>query len=137
MNDFYNSLKEHNGKIYTGMKVGSSHRWFYKDGTWIETKKAPNKWEIKFDCMKHRAHKAPRHSGATINTKYHWYILADQMAKKLDANTYMTSMKGVKFKMGHKRPNWRDFSYTYSDQKSYKEQLIVILESMLQKLRAE
>ncbi|MFO8019965.1 MAG: hypothetical protein R6U96_15175 [Promethearchaeia archaeon] len=137
MYDSYDSLKTYDGKVYTGMKIGSSHKWFYKDGTWIEKKKAPDRWVIKFDCVKHRAHKAPRHSGAKVNTKYHWYILADQITTKLNANTYNTSMKGIKFKMGHKRPNWREFSYKYPEQKSYKEHLIEILEFILQKLKEE
>lgn len=135
MYDSYDSVKNFNGKVYTGMKIGSLHQWFYKNGTWIEKKKAPDRWQIKFDCVKNRAHHAPRHSGAKINTKYHWYIIADQIATKLDANSYMTSMKGLKFKMGHKRPNWRKFSYNYSEQKSYKERLIEILEYILRKLK--
>ncbi len=59
----------------------------------------------------------------------------DQLATKLDANTYMTEMNGVKFKVGHKRPHWKQFSYQYPEQLSYKERVIQILENIITKLR--
>lgn len=133
----FDELKEYNGKIYTGMSIGGSHHWNYKDGEWIETKRAPDRWSFKFDSLKTRTHSAPVNSGANVNTKYHWYIIADQIATKLDANSYMTSMKGVKFKIGHKRPHWKAFSYNYPKQKSYKKRLIEILENILNKLKEE
>jgi hypothetical protein len=106
------------------MKIGNSHCWHYKNGKWYETKKAPDKWSFKFNCLKTRVNPAPNNTGAAIKTKYHWYVLADQIATKINNNSYMTSMKGVKFKVGHKRPHWRTFSYNYSDQISYKEILL-------------
>ena len=133
----YNSLKVHNKKIYTGMKVGSSHYWNYNSGKWYETKEAPDKWSFQFNSLKTRVNPAPNNTGASLNTKYHWYIIADQIATKRDNDSYMTSMKGVKFKIGHKRPYWKTFSYNYPEQISYKERIIKILEDMLKKLRAE
>jgi len=133
----YNSLKKFNNKIYTGMKVGSSHHWNYDKGTWVETKKAPDQWSIRFDSVKTRAQPAPINTGASINTKFHWYIIADQIATKLDANSYMTSMKGIKFKLGHKRPHWRTFNYNYPEQVSYKKRVIEILENILKELKNE
>ncbi len=131
----YDTLKTYNNKIYTGMKVGGSHIWDYNDGRWYETKKSPDAWNIKFDSIKTRAHSAPINTGAKVRTKYHWYIIADQIATKLNSNSYMTSMKGVKYKIGHKRPHWKRFSYQYPDQKSYKEHIIEILESILKSLK--
>ncbi len=133
----FNTLKTHENKIYTGMRVGGTHHWKYEGGNWIETKMAPDRWKIKFDSLKTRVKAAPINSGASVQTKYHWYIIADQIATKLDANTYMTSMKGVKFKIGHKRPNWRNFSYKYPEQVSYKERVINTLEHILKKLKEE
>ncbi len=49
----------------------------------------------------------------------------------------MTSMKGVKFKIGHKRPYWKTFSYNYPEQLSYKERVIKILEEILLELKKE
>ena len=46
-------------------------------------------------------------------------------------------MKGVKFKIGHKRPHWKSFSYAYPEQISYKERVINILEQILKKLKEE
>ncbi|HEY7777579.1 MAG TPA: hypothetical protein VIA09_03470 [Nitrososphaeraceae archaeon] len=34
----YNQLKEFEGKKYTGMKVGRTHKWFYDKGEWKEKK---------------------------------------------------------------------------------------------------
>ena len=46
-------------------------------------------------------------------------------------------MKGVKFKIGHKRPNWKKYSYQYPEQESYKERVIKILERALENLQNE
>ncbi len=40
-------------------------------------------------------------------------------------------MEGLKYKIGHKRPYWKGFSYTYKDQKSYRQKLIEILKDTL------
>ena len=133
----FDELKEYNGKIYTGMSIGGTHHWNYNDGKWIETKKAPDRWSFNFNSLKTRMHSAPSNTGANVNTKYHWYIIADQIATKLDANSYMTSMKGVKFKIGHKRPHWKAFSYNYPQQDSYKKRVIGILENILEKLKED
>ncbi|MFX0134001.1 MAG: hypothetical protein ACFFDN_10195 [Candidatus Hodarchaeota archaeon] len=131
----YDTFKVYGKKIYTGMRVGGSHHWNYNDGKWFETKQTPNKWKFKFDSIKSRINPAPSNSGASINTQFHWYIIADQIAIKIDNNSYMTSMKGVKFKIGHKRPYWKTFSYNYPEQLSYKERIIEILEEILMELR--
>ncbi|MFX1316202.1 MAG: hypothetical protein ACFE9T_10085 [Promethearchaeota archaeon] len=133
----YNTLKTFYNKVYRGMSIGSSHFWNYNDGKWYETKKAPDRWSFQFDSLKTRVKSAPVNTGASINTKFHWYIIADQIATKLDNNSYMTSMKGVKFKLGHKRPYWKTFSYNYPEQVSYKQRIIGILEEVISKLKKE
>ena len=119
------------------MKVGNSHSWNYNNGKWYEIKKAPDRWKIKFDCVKTRVNSAPVNTGASIKTQFHWYIIADQIATKIDNNSYMTSMNGLKFKVGHKRPYWRAFSYDYPNQIGYKESIINILESVIKGLKSE
>ncbi|MEJ2295830.1 MAG: hypothetical protein P8Y23_13830, partial [Candidatus Lokiarchaeota archaeon] len=112
----YNSLKKFNSQIYSGMRIGGSHKWHYDNGEWYETKLTPNVWQFSFHSLKTRFNSAPINSGAKVQTKYHWYIIADQIAAKLDSNSYITDMKGLKYKIGHKRPNWRNFSYSYPEQ---------------------
>ena len=34
----YNEFKEFEGRKYTGMKVGRSHKWYYDKGEWKEKK---------------------------------------------------------------------------------------------------
>jgi len=131
----YNSLKKHKDKIYTGMKIGNSHYWNYKNGKWYEIKDTPDKWSFKFNSLKTRINPAPNNTGAAIHTKYHWYIIADQIATKINNNSYMTSMKGIKFKVGHKRPKWKNFSYNYPEQAGYKERIINILSDTLDKIK--
>jgi len=134
---FYDKLKDYNGQIYTGMKIGGTHKWHYNNGKWLETKVAPDQWTFNFQSIKTRFQSAPMNSGAKLNTKYHWYMIADQIASKLDANSYLTNMKGIKFKIGHKRPNWKTFSYNYPEQESYKDRIIKILEKTLENLKNE
>src|SRR5687768_15985713 len=90
----YNQYKEFEGKQYTGMKIGRSHRWIYDSGEWKETKITPDLWEISYAVTKRRRGKAPEGSGVPLGTEYHWYILAHQMVEKLDANSYTTSLTG-------------------------------------------
>jgi hypothetical protein len=60
-------------------------------------------WEIEYQVTKRRAGKAPEGSGVPVGTEYHWYILAHQHVRKLDANNYSTTMTGLKYKLAHKR----------------------------------
>jgi hypothetical protein len=133
----YNELKKFHNSIYTGMQIGQSHHWNYNDGHWYEKKIAPDEWQIKFNSIKTRYQAAPLNSGAKVGTKYHWYIIADQIATKLDSDSYMTKLNGLKFKVGHKRPYWKSFSYEYPEQEGYKERIIKILEETLTRLKNE
>ncbi len=129
----YNELKEYNGQKYTGMQVGGMHSWTYNNGVWNETKIAPDQWKFEFSCLKNRMHQAPFGTGALDKTEFHWYILADQRVVKLDENSYSTVMKGAKFKIGHKCPNWKNWSYK---QTAYEDKIIQILEDVIAKLKA-
>ena len=99
----YNQYKFFEGQQYTGMKIGRSHKWYYNKGEWRDHKITPDLWEIEYKVTKRRAGKAPEGSGVPIGTEYHWYILAHQHVKKLDANSYSTTLAGLKYKLAHKR----------------------------------
>jgi hypothetical protein len=130
----YNEYKKFEGRQYTGMRVGGTHHWYYDRGEWKEKKVAPDKWEFTYAANKRRAWNAPEGSGVTVGTEYHWYILADQNVRKLDANSYTTSMKGLKYKLAHKRVGINRWSLTENAQK---EQLIKILEEYIAQLKGE
>jgi hypothetical protein len=38
----YNDFNEFEGQRYTGMKIGPSHKWYYDQGEWKETKITPD-----------------------------------------------------------------------------------------------
>lgn len=133
----YDDLKNHEGRWYTGMSVGSAHMWRYPDGRWKEVKVAPDRWEFTFEARKERNREAPPESGATIGAQYHWYLLAHQRVRKVDADAYATRMTGVKYKVAHKRPHWRKWSCQYPDQPSERERVAAILEATLARLRKE
>jgi hypothetical protein len=82
----YNQYKTFEGKQYTGMKIGRSHKWYYDKGEWKEKKVTPDDWEFTYAVTKRRAGRAPEGSGAPVGTEYHWYILAHQIVLKLPAN---------------------------------------------------
>jgi hypothetical protein len=129
----YNKFKEFEGKKYTGMKVGGHHKWYYDKGEWEEKKIAPDRWEFTYDVTKRRAGHAPEGSGAPVGTEYHWYILANQIARKLDANNYTTSMTGFKYKLAHKRAEKGKWNITDNIQK---QRLIQILEELIGQLKS-
>jgi hypothetical protein len=130
----YDDIKEHNGRKYSGMAVGGRHNWDYPDGRWEEEKVAPERWRFSFTSIKRRNEPAPEGSGCPVNTEFHWYILADQRVRKIDADCYQTLMNGLKFKVGHRRPHWRRMSYGYADNEPYRERVAGILRNTLEEM---
>lgn len=137
INEAFNAMKQFQGQKYTGMRIGGEHNWLYPNGRWHEKKVAPNEWQFRFQCTKGRKRAAPTGSGASLNTQYYWYIIADQEAIKTDTDTYETIMHGSKFKVGHKRPQWRKRSFEYPEQKPYKQQVIEYLKETIRRLEEE
>jgi hypothetical protein len=129
----YDAFKEFQGKRYTGMAIGRRHHWRYDEGDWTEKKLTPDKWEIRYTTVKRRKGHAPEGSGVPVGTEYHWYVLADQTAKKLDANDYATDMVGYKFKLAHKRADRGTWSASEAAQR---RQLVKILKQMIAELEA-
>lgn len=130
----YDAFKEFEGRRYTGMRVGRSHKWLYDRGEWKETKLTPDEWEIHYAVNKRRAGKAPEGSGVPVGTGYHWYILAHQNVTKLNANEYSTSMTGVKFKLAHKRAGTDHWS---ASPQAQRRQLVKILQRVIEDLEHE
>jgi hypothetical protein len=130
----YNQFKEFEGKLYTGMKIGRSHKWYYDQGVWKETKITPDLWQIEYAVVKRRAGKAPEGSGVPVGTEYHWYILSHQNVRKLDANSYTTAMTGLKFKLAHRRADKNKWSIT---EKGQQKRLIKFLRDTADKLEKE
>jgi hypothetical protein len=132
--DGYDAFKEFKGKRYTGMKVGRGHKWDYAAGEWIEKKLTPDEWEFRYAVPKRRRGKAPEGSGVPVGTEYHWYILADQTVKKLDANNYTTEMWGKKYKLAHKRADKAEWS---AGDRAQKKRLIGFLQQLIAELERE
>src|SRR5829696_8540749 len=130
----YNEYKEFEGRKYTGMKVGGTHQWNYERGEWREKKTAPDKWEFTYATNKRRAWNAPEGSGVPVGTEYHWYILAHQNVRKLDANSYTTSLTGLKYKLAHKRADKDKWS---ASAKAQRNRLIRVLQDLIAQLEKE
>src|SRR4051812_19714145 len=130
----YNEFKDFEGQQYTGMKIGRSHKWYYDKGEWKETKITPDLWEISYAVTKRRAGKAPEGSGVPVGTEYHWYILAHQNVRKLNANDYSTSLTGLKFKLAHKRADKEKWS---TSSKTQKKRLIKLMQEFIDQLQKE
>ena len=130
----YNQFKEFEGKKYTGMKVGRTHKWYYNKGEWKEKKVTPDKWQFTYNVTKRRAGIAPEGSGVPLGTEYHWYILANQNVKKIDANSYTTTMIGLKYKVAHKRVEKNSWS---SSEDAQRKRLIEILQRSIEELKTE
>lgn len=133
----YDDIKVHEGKVYSGMAVGTGHLWDYLNAVWEEQKVRADEWRLKFTATKQRHVEAPERSGVPVGSMYHWYICADQVVKKISANEYTTEMTGAKWKIGHKRPYWHGFSYTYPEQLSYRQRVIEVLRETLQRLEMQ
>ncbi|HWP57405.1 MAG TPA: hypothetical protein VNL14_05925 [Candidatus Acidoferrales bacterium] len=130
----YNEFKVFEGRKYTGMRVGGRHKWHYEKGEWNEKKVSPDRWEFSYAAPKRRAGHAPPGSGVPVGTEYHWYILAHQNVRKLDANTYSTAMTGLKYKLAHKRAGSENWS---AGGRAQRRRLIKILQEMIDDLTKE
>ncbi len=133
----YDDVKEFDGDVYTGMAVGGRHLWHYTDAVWREEKVAPDRWDFTLTSVKRRHEPAPPGSGALPLTEYHWYLLAHQWVRKIDADSYRTFMSGVKYKVAHKRPHWRQWSDEYPGNVSSRAAVMDILESTLERLKTD
>jgi hypothetical protein len=130
----YNAFKEFEGKRYTGMRIGRSHKWNYDKGVWKETKVTPDRWEITYSVTKRRAGHAPEGTGAPVGTAYHWFILSHQFVEKLNANDYSTAMVGLKFKLAHRRANTQRWSASGNTRR---KNLVKILKNFIAELEKE
>lgn len=128
----YNRFKQYQGKAYTGMRVGGTHRWHYEEGEWRERKLSPDEWEIFYQTVKRRAARAPEESGAPVGTEYNWLIVCHQRVDKLDANSYMTWMEGKKFKVAHKRAVNNAWN---ASARAQRKKVIQYLERMIEELK--
>src|SRR5438309_7116632 len=127
-NTSYDKFKEHEGKRYTGMKVGRGNKWRYEAGDWTEKKITPDKWEFQYSVVKRRKGRAPEGSGAPLGTAYGWYILAHQIVTKLDANSYTTEMAGLKYKVAHRRADKTTWS---ASERAQRKRLVQILREVI------
>ena len=130
----YDRFKTFEGRRYTGMRIGRSHKWYYDKGEWKETKVTPDLWRIDYAVTKRRAGRAPEGSGVPVGTEYHWYVLAHQNVKKLNANEYTTALSGLKFKIAHKRASTGKWNVTPETQR---KRMIRFLQEIIQQLERE
>jgi hypothetical protein len=130
----YNEFKEYEGRKYTGMKIGRSHKWYYDKGEWKETKVTPDLWQIHYAVTKRRAGRAPEGSGVPVGTEYHWYVLAHQNVLKLNANDYSTTLAGLKFKIAHRRAETGKWSATPLTQR---KRMIEFLQGVIKQLERQ
>src|SRR6185503_1867063 len=130
----YDEFKEYEGRRYTGMKIGRSHKWYYDQGEWKETKITPDLWQIGYAVTKRRAGRAPEGSGVPVGTDYHWYVLAHQNVCKVNANEYTTSLSGLKFKIAHKRADTGKWSAT---PKTQRKRMIKFLQDVIAQLEQQ
>src|ERR671936_1580695 len=130
----YDEFKEFEGRRYTGMRIGRSHKWYYDAGEWKEKKITPDLWQIGYAVTKRRAGRAPEGSGVPVGTEYHWYIVAHQNTTKRSANDYTTSLAGLKFKIAHKRAGSEKWSAT---PKTQRKRMITFLQSVIADLEKQ
>jgi hypothetical protein len=98
------------------------------------TKVTPDLWQCSYAVTKRRAGRAPEGSGVPVGTEYHWYIVAHQNVKKLNANDYTTSLFGQKFKVAHKRAGNEKWSAT---PKTQRKRMIAFLRDVIADLERE
>jgi len=130
----FDKFKEFDGRAYTGMGVGRSHKWNYDAGVWRDHKITPDLWSISYAVTKRRAGHAPQDSGASVGTDYHWVMLVHQHVEKLNADDYSTAMTGLKFRLAHKRAGKDKWNTSAGTQRKH---LVGFLRQMIAQLEQE
>lgn len=69
-----------------------------------------------------------------VGTEYHWYILAHQHVRKLNANSYATTLTGLKYKLAHKRFDKQKWNVTDANQR---KRLVKLLKQILSGLEKD
>ena len=119
----FQEARRRNGDRNMGMPMGNTHDWNYV-GRWREMKVKPDLWTVLFSATKSRRKRIRNYSKAPKpGTEYNWFFMGQQVARKIDANSYETFLTALKFKVGHKRPHWRAFTYDYPGQQPETEML--------------
>jgi len=125
----FNNLKIFGGRYYSGMTVGTGHKWQYLNGTWTELKRDVENYDILFECQKHRigylnqrgewqdTSKWPNRegTGAAVGTRYRYAILAIQEVEKISCSDYTTRMIGEKIISDYCYPH-RDWATKYQEE---------------------
>jgi hypothetical protein len=65
---------------------------------------------------------------------HHWFILADQVVTKVDANTYTTELSGTKYMLAYRKAGAEKWS---AGEKGQRNHLIRILRALIAELEAE
>lgn len=104
------------GNKYTGAPVGYKHQWKYTEPEVEETKLSQTLWAFRMKSTKRKVTESRTNGNIEPGTMYHWYFIGDQIVRKIDENSYETDLQAIKYKLGHKRPYWKTFSYNYQDQ---------------------
>lgn len=133
----YDDVKVAGKRRYTGMKIGGTHHWDYPDGVWTETKTSPDRWNVRFTSTKRRKRRAPEGSGAKTGAEYHWFILAHQRARKLDANSYATDLAGMKLMVAFRQPGWERWSSQFKGHRKQRQILIDYFRKAIEALEAQ
>lgn len=76
----------------------------------------------------------PRSRCRLYGTEYHWYILAHQNVRKLNANDYTTSMTGLKFKIAYRRADRDKWD---AGERAQRTRLIKVLRQVLHDLEQQ
>ena len=130
----FDTLKTFNGQKYTGMRVGGEHHWNYQNTEWEETKTEPDRWNIRMTSIKSRKVSAPEGSGAPLGTQYDWFLVGRQVVEKINKDEYKTVFEAHKYKLGYKKPYWKQPSYEYQGQKSLIQQQLEALNREIREL---
>jgi hypothetical protein len=114
------------------MRVGGTHHWYY------ERRMEGGKWHLingNLLMLQIREELGmPQKAQALLLEQNIIGIFAHQNVRKLDANTYTTSMDGLNYKLAHKRVGIKRWSLT---QNAQRDLLIKILEEYVAQLKRE
>ena len=135
----YNTTKDFKGKRYTGMSVGAKHHWNYSDARFDLSSiggpdpnsrlgmLTPVTSSMAYESVKSRLNAAPIGSGAAVDTVYHWFIVSELNFTEPGKAT----LRGPKYKLGHKRPHWNKFSSEYAGNTPVPAKRVEVLKDLL------
>ena len=94
-----------------GFKPGkSTYTWDFLNAKWKDHRLDARDHTFILKARFEKAKDAYPSLTGEVGIEFHWFVFGDQIARKVDRDSFETLMTGTRCLLGYKKPSWRQFS---------------------------